>query len=1036
MRYTFVHLSDLHFRPHWHEECSLVCTKFFDDLELHIKAYENPYLLFSGDLVLAAGDKEQYGAFYSEFSNRLDALGLPHARRICVPGNHDVSQDEVRSVQTLQLGLLSQIRDETHFNNELLAHEKTIFSGKFRPYTEAEMKFAQYSCCSNTIGGHGWELDGGLGIYCLNTALCSFGGVKDSEGRSISDKGRLMIDTRSLNQWLANSKVNGRVLVMHHPLDWLNEWSRAELEKIIADEFLTVFCGHVHEQDVMFSSHGAGGCVQCIAPPLFTRKSNPLGYGFVIVDRDAQTVEVAYRQWTPKRTFVKGTSLANDDSGRVGFSTRQARFVFTEVLPPLPRTAETLPVLEREFEKASTCYSSKERLWVDRDLADRAETDPNRDAAVMSTPFDVVSDLRDCVIRAPRQFGLTCLGSFIALEYYRKFGPNKVALMLDAATISAHRQGVLQSISARCDELNIKAGAIAGFILDNCHGDKASRKIVGVIRLEFPNVPILILQGVDDCVQIANAITVEGTETFEPLYLWALTRSRIRELVTRYIDGMDLDEVLVTKKVIEDIDSLNIHRSPLNCLLMLKLAEQAFDESPVNRTEVIGRVLTLLFVQFDKIPKYSTRPDLKDCEYALGYFCEELMRSGNPSFKKEDFYSTAYKYCKKQFLDLDIDVLFAFLVMENIFVQRGIVFEFRFSYWLHFFAAHRMHHDVQFAQFILEEKRYSAYPEVLEFYAGIDRRRSDAVAKLTEDLREINRGFLQRTGIEENFNPFESARWAPDEKALAALEQEVKDGMAGTSLPSAVKDFVADRGYNRARPYAQELAQFIETSSLQQLMQATKGVGRALRNSDYVSPDAKAALLSEVMNSWTRICQILAVLSPVLADRRSATFEDIWFVLDRGFDQETHSQRWEALMNAICNNVVSWFQEDLFSKKMGPLFVNHMRANQGTLSAFLLLLVMIRQKPSGWEKEVERFIVSENKNSFYLNRTFSALRSEFRLAFTTERNRQELRRLAAMAIAKHQTGAKHPNLKLVKKATEAIDSADVKRANEGGAKNG
>jgi hypothetical protein len=34
--------------------------------------------------------------------------------------------------------------------------------------------------------------------------------------------------------------------------------------------------------------------------------------------------------------------------------------------------------------------------------------------------------------------------------------------------------------------------------------------------------------------------------------------------------------------------------------------------------------------------------------------------------------------------------------------------------------------------------------------------------------------------------------------------------------------------------------------------------------------------------------------------------------------------------------------------------------------------------------------------------------------------RQDLRRLAAMAVAKHQTGAKHPNIQLVEKAAKAI----------------
>lgn len=67
--------------------------------------------------------------------------------------------------------------------------------------------------------------------------------------------------------------------------------------------------------------------------------------------------------------------------------------------------------------------------------------------------------------------------------------------------------------------------------------------------------------------------------------------------------------------------------------------------------------------------------------------------------------------------------------------------------WLYYFAAHRMHHDPTFAAFILSDRRYAAYPELIEFYAGIDRRRSDAVACMTTDLARMNSDFLTRTQI-------------------------------------------------------------------------------------------------------------------------------------------------------------------------------------------------------------------------------------------------------------------------------------------------
>ena len=141
--------------------------------------------------------------------------------------------------------------------------------------------------------------------------------------------------------------------------------------------------------------------------------------------------------------------------------------------------------------------------------------------------------------------------------------------------------------------------------------------------------------------------------------------------------------------------------------------------------------------------------------------------------------------------------------------------------------------------------------------------------------------------------------------------------MTESALPAAVKDAATDRHYDRARPYYQELARFIDKSSLRQLMQAIRGAARVLRNSDHVTPEAKTALLDEVLSSWIRVCQVLVILSPVLAVQRKATFEDIGFFLADWDEKEGPQDRWITIMTSILDNVVSWFQDDIFSKKMG-----------------------------------------------------------------------------------------------------------------------
>jgi hypothetical protein len=284
------------------------------------------------------------------------------------------------------------------------------------------------------------------------------------------------------------------------------------------------------------------------------------------------------------------------------------------------------------------------------------ENGPDSNEAVFESPTNLARTPRSCIIRSPKQFGLTCLGRFLAVEHYRQSTGKTAFVMLDAGTLPHYRQGIVDNIKVRCAELKIEQKSIAGFVLDNWISDKGTRRLLRELKAEYTNIPIMILAGVDDCEQIAGAMEIEEDSTFKTLYLWALSRTKIRELTVSYVDGMDsLDDDVVTKKVTEDIDALNIHRTPLNCLLILKLAVQAFDDSPVNRTEMIERVLHLLFYQYDKIPRYATRPDLKDCEFALGYFCETLIRSGKNAFLKTTFYQKVQEYCTRQMLDLEID---------------------------------------------------------------------------------------------------------------------------------------------------------------------------------------------------------------------------------------------------------------------------------------------------------------------------------------------------------------------------------------------
>ena len=151
------------------------------------------------------------------------------------------------------------------------------------------------------------------------------------------------------------------------------------------------------------------------------------------------------------------------------------------------------------------------------------------------------------------------------------------SLCANLTEIESHRRGVIEYVNQRCRTLLIESPALAGIILDSWHNDQKANKTLRIVRAEFPTVPIIVLQGLEDFHDIHNASVLTNADGFETLYLRSLKRARIRELVHTYLEeaGSSLDEDLVANKLIEDIDCLNMHRTPLNCLLLMFVAVDA-----------------------------------------------------------------------------------------------------------------------------------------------------------------------------------------------------------------------------------------------------------------------------------------------------------------------------------------------------------------------------------------------------------------------------------------------------------------------------
>ena len=319
----------------------------------------------------------------------------------------------------------------------------------------------------------------------------------------------------------------------------------------------------------------------------------------------------------------------------------------------------------------------------------------------------------------------------------------------------------------------------------------------------------------------------------------------------------------MTTRLSSDLEVLNLHRTPLNCLTLLKVSEADFDENPVNRSEMVKRILFLIF-NVDPIPTYKSRPDLKDCEFVLGYFCQQLIERHNYIFSRSQFISDIERFCTRQLIDLEIHVVFDVLFDNHIIVTIGAQFSFKFSYWVLYFAAQRMHQDTAFAEYVLSDAKYAQYPEIIEFYTGIDRKRDAALALITADVLASVAAVKKSTGLPDDFNPFRLDIWKPTATGEAAMQQAVAEGVKESALPTEIKDNYADSGYNPSRPYNQNIAKFLTEQSFATMFKLIQAAARALRNSDYASPEIKRNLLSAILSAWEQTSRVILVILPAL----------------------------------------------------------------------------------------------------------------------------------------------------------------------------
>lgn len=1011
MKTLLVYFSDIHLTGEKPENEGAVIKAFCEDVKRQLSEllYDDVYVLIAGDLVQAADNASSYQTFYENILSKFVAYGIPKDKIICVPGNHDCQRQWVIDNKETYAPVVNQKFSENRFDDMINGPQGAVFIGKFnnfKRFIEQYLPNSRYNLLGFPI-----EINEDWSLYCLNSALTSFTGYEWSEYPHLKDDERkLNVDTRNLSDWVQKN-TKKKILMMHHPLSYLTEWADDELTKLLRTEFDLLLTGHAHRQNILCNQVKGETYVWCQAPQLYTDKTDKLGYCIIELEDD-HVEKVTYREWFESRnSFKRGLDFTDGEDGIVEIENHKQY-----------QKDPIRQMLEERFRDTMAVFGDESLVWIDRYFSvnrfDRAFKFNKND---LYSEDEIIEERKSVKIFTPAQFGLTSFGWHFLLKLWKEkqiFG-----MFLDCRLIKANKieKGIKRQLSA----FGVEKKDVGWIVFDNWDlSNKDAKQILTYMNEEYENVPLLLLCPMLEKSFIDNENISLHEFSIAPIFMAPMQLSQLRSMVSIYNKKKWIgEEDIVLKRLNDDIQNFNMHRTPLNCISLLEVFRHSkFDENPVNRTAMIERLLRIIF-ENEEVPSFKSLPDVQDCEFAIGYYCELMIRNGQYYFRSKQFFDTISDFCKQQKITLDIHYLFTILLKNQIICQYDDdAYGFRFAFWVYYFAAMRMTKSQDFAKFILENENYGHYPEILEFYTGSDRTRNDAAQVIINDINKVTAKVHEKVGFPDRLNPLQLLRYEiTDEQAKKAIEK-LDEELKQSKLPTHIKDALDDSNYNPSIPFHQDVRKVWENYSVNYLQEMIGIASKVLRNSDYILPENKVNLLNAITDAWLNTIRVVYLMAPALAMDGKAGYDDFRLQLSDSFDTESGdiNRLLVDIISAIPYNIVMWYKDNIYSSKLADLLYEKIDTETNPVIKHVLVKLVILEQPDQWDSVVRNYLDKSDRQSFYFGDTLTSLKLMYAKGAMSEANIAKTKGLILLGYTKLATNRDRLNPGMIRRIKPSL----------------
>jgi predicted MPP superfamily phosphohydrolase len=900
-RVNLLHISDLHYNRHWDSNQKIVYEAFLKDLRSsNSKILRPDIIIFSGDIVRDGDDNESFSLVKKNFIEPLlEDTGLDKDRFFLIPGNHDVQRGAISKRISVQESLEDQLSERDKLNEFYASnpHHEYIRQ-KLNNFLSMKESLDNNSVIASDLffdACYVRELD--IALACINTAWMSRGGLSDR-----SDRQHLLVPEFSVRRALeAFPETKVKILVGHHPLDWLADYAHQDMRRLLERGFNMYLHGHMHEPIAASVHSTIGHTLMHQSGALYTDRRRYNGYSLISVSPTHGHAQVNLRSFYERREqFDAAVDVVSD--GR-WYSSNAAKAFFERLPIPLEATKVFQWVTERltPFLKETLDEGFGDRpvseTFVPPRLAKRsgedfASTSDNAPEHEIYALSDLIMGEDNLLIVARPEFGKTTLLRQLALRIVSAPSQSDrpfVPCLVDFSEIKPGTNRFLRLLRAQLPHIQDSSFSFTKLLL---HGhlvvlvDDVDLKDHKRLRLlsDFikQNAKNRFIMTTDTHVldQFDLTASLDVSVPFTVLRMEPFGRKEMRQLVERW-DFKDrrFDRESILDRLVTDIVHINVPLTPVNGTILLTIFDGQGDFHPINKAVLIETFVETLLEKSSLREALRARFDFRNKIHLLSHLAADMAKEDRYRLPYDQLMSVSRSYFASVGLPEQSKEQIDHFISAKILEERDGMIGFRYRAFLEYFVAEQMKESDTFKAWVLSDDNYLSFSNEIGYYAGIRRSDISLLDLIGSRFEELNKNLADDTGWSKDLSAINGIE-PPHEDELRERDfEEIERQLAAPQISREERDEILEGELPRDVGGRQDVFRPLYEDAGKQWTACLLLYSDIVKNSELVPDTCKRAHLSRVLSGWAQFTFHALLLVPALVKHRRVIVNGISYAV-------------------------------------------------------------------------------------------------------------------------------------------------------------